>query len=77
MIAAAVRSGAMAELDNFSPGALPLDRSSSAPLWAQLEQELRRRLAEQDMGISLEKCGRGRLRLLACRRLELTEVNSG
>jgi GntR family transcriptional regulator len=34
----------MAELDDFSPGAQPLDRSSSAPLWAQLEQELRRRL---------------------------------
>lgn len=30
--------------DDFSDGARPLDRAASAPLWAQLEAELRRRM---------------------------------
>ncbi|HEY5662750.1 MAG TPA: GntR family transcriptional regulator [Ilumatobacter sp.] len=30
--------------DDFTPGALPLDRHGELPLWAQLERELRRRM---------------------------------
>jgi len=36
---------------------------------------LRRRLVDQDMGVAIEKCGRGRLRLNVQRRIELKQVD--